>query len=432
MLPFCRYAVGVAVLIAFGTLPASGQAPTTLSLGDLLAEVEAANPALRAARLDADALATRSAQVRLPDPTVGVTAFPYPLVTALGSQRTQWRVEQTVPWPGTITLRRAVADRAAEVAGYEADVLRADLGLDVTRAYVALWRVQEVAALIADFRDRLGAYAEAAAVRYEVGRGPQGAILKAQVERGRLEEQLLTLAAQRRTALETLARLTDWPGLRLDSVTLAPPALPETDSALVALARRARPEFQALDAAREQAEAQTALARRAFYPDVGLSATYFDIAERDAPPTADGQDALAVGLMVKVPLWRGGLRAALDEARLREALVDACRDALDAELETQIADLVYTAQQDRASLDLYRDRLIPQGEATVASLLSAYTTGQSDFLALLDAERTLFALRTGAEEATARLLLTAAALERALGFSLADTARLLETEMTDE
>src|SRR5690606_25248239 len=93
----------------------------------------------------------------------------------------------------------------------------------------------------------------------------------------------------------------------------------------------------------------------------------------------------------------------------------ARRDALDAEIDTRIADLAFSARQDHTALALFRDRLIPQAEAAAESLLNAYTTGQADFLALLDAERTLFALRTEAEEAAARLLLTAAALERAVG-----------------
>ena len=416
MFPFWKYALSLALAV-LGALPALGQ-PTTLSLYDLLAEVEAANPTLRAARLDAAALATRSDQVALPDPMLAVTAFPYPILTARGAQRSQWRVEQRLPRWGTLALRRDAADRAAEVAGYEADVLAADLALQIKQAYIALYRVQQTVALVARFQARLDAFAEAAAVRYEVGRGTQGAILQAQVERGRLEERLLALAAQRRTALETLTRLTDRPGLRLDSVALAPPRIADADTALVALARRTRPELRALDAAQAQAEITTALAQRAFYPDFGLSATYFDIADRDAPPTADGRDALALGVGVTVPLWRGALRARLDEARLREAQLAARRDALDADIETHVAELVFTAQQERATLDLYRDRLIPQAETAAASLLSAYTTGEAEFLTLLDAERTLFALRTGAEDATARLLAAIAALERAVGAPL--------------
>ena len=69
------------------------------------------NPTLAAARLDARALAQRGVQVgALPDPTASVMVAPYPILTARGTQRSQWRVEQRIPWPGTLSLRRDVAD----------------------------------------------------------------------------------------------------------------------------------------------------------------------------------------------------------------------------------------------------------------------------------------------------------------------------------
>ena len=74
---------------------------TVLDLPSLLDEVRENNPDLRASRLEADALALRRSQVAsLPDPSVGITYQPYPLFTARGSQRSQWRVEQAVPFPG--------------------------------------------------------------------------------------------------------------------------------------------------------------------------------------------------------------------------------------------------------------------------------------------------------------------------------------------
>ena len=156
-----RLAVGVAVWAALGALPALGQTPT-LSLDDLLAEVDAANPTLRAARLDAAALATRSAQVALPDPTVEVMTAPAPLLGGSGTRHVQGRVEQMVPWPGTLALRREAADRAAEAVSFEADALAADLALEVTQAYVRLYRVRRSEALVEAFRYDEWAVVEAA------------------------------------------------------------------------------------------------------------------------------------------------------------------------------------------------------------------------------------------------------------------------------
>ena len=91
----------------------------TLDLSTLLETIRDNNPDLRASRLEADALALRRSQVTsLPDPKASITYQPYPLFTARGTQRTQWRVEQAVPFPGKLGLKGDIADFGAEIAKY--------------------------------------------------------------------------------------------------------------------------------------------------------------------------------------------------------------------------------------------------------------------------------------------------------------------------
>ncbi|NBC16586.1 MAG: TolC family protein, partial [Bacteroidetes bacterium] len=388
--------------------------PSVLDLPALLAEVRANNPSLRAARLDAEAQATRTRQVSaLPDPMAGVTVQPFPVYTARGAQRSQWRVEQAIPFPGKRALQGDVAALGADVAGREAETLAEDLALEAKQSYYVLVRIQQQAALVASFQEQLRTFEEAAATRYEVGSGTQQAILKAQLERNRLALQLSTLAEDRQAALETLSRLAGRP-LRADSVAVPPlptPALPPPDT-LLAVALQQRPEAEALRLARERAARQQALAQKQFWPDVTLSLTYIDVVESDIPPNADGRDALALGAGVKLPLWRDKLRAGVEEAQVRQRQVDARTEALEQALRTRIADLTQRLTQQRARYDLLTGTLIPQAETTLEATLSAYTTGRTDFLDLLDAERTLFRLRMDRHALAARLWSTTAALER--------------------
>jgi outer membrane protein TolC len=346
----------------------------------------------------------------------GVTVQPFPVYTARGTQRSQWRVEQQVPFPGKRTLRGAIAALGADVAGREAEALMQDLTLEAKQTYYALVRIQQQAALVASFQEQLRTFEEAAATRYEVGTGAQQAILKAQLERNRLALQLSILAEDRQAALETLARLADRP-VRADSLVVPPVAVPELagpDSLLVVALGR-RPEAEALRLARQRAERQEALAQKQFWPDVTLNLTYIDVAESDIPPNADGRDALALGAGVKLPLWRDKLRAGVEEAEVRQRQVAARYEALEQTLRTRIADLRQRLAQQRARYDLLTGTLIPQAETTLEATLSAYTTGRTDFLDLLDAERTLFRLRMDRYALAARLWSTTAALERTLG-----------------
>lgn len=422
-----------AVLIALLLLPAMAhgqhrpdvKADTLLSLDDLLAEVRANNPSLRASRLEAEALSMRSRQVSaLPDPNVMIGYQPYPLLTARGTQRSQWRVEQMIPYPGKLGLQGDIAGLSAEVAGFEAETFEEDLLLQVKQTYYELYRVQQQEQLILAFQDRLRSFEEAAATQYEVGAGMQQAILKAQLEKSTLSRVQLELAERRRTAAETLTRLLNRPTSEAFMAAIrieAPPFIQLDEAALLEIAFRERPEVDALDAAARRADAQIALARKQFMPDFGLNLTYFDVGGADVPPTATGRDAIAIGAAIKVPLQRGRLRARLEEARVRRSQVEARQEALETSFQTQIADLVNRLREEARQLALFQEGLIPQAETTLQATLSAYTTGRTDFLDLLDAERMLFSLGTGYEDTFARYLKVTAALERALGVaSLAD------------
>ncbi|MEM1043605.1 MAG: TolC family protein [Bacteroidota bacterium] len=416
MSPLASARSALLALLALVGAQAHAQAPDTLRLGAVLDALYAENPVLAAERLDARALARRGDQVAtLPDPVASVMFAPYPVLTARGTQRSQWRVEQMLPWPGTLGLRRDAADAQAEVARLGADATALDLARRATRAYADLVRTQEAAAVVRAFQARLDAFAEAAAVRYEVGRGPQGAILQVQLERQRLGERLITLDRERDAAVQTLARVLDRPGLTVeDRVVAVVPALPEADD-IAALAVATRPEVSRAQAQIEAAEAQVALAEKAFYPAIGFGVVYTDVAPADAPPTATGRDALGLMASVRIPLDRASRRAGLDEARLREEAARARLAATETAVQTDVADALSDARRAAEAVALYRETLVPQAETTVESALAGYTTGALDFLAFLDAERARFSVALGLVDARARLLDAAADLARALG-----------------
>ncbi len=393
-----------------------------LRLDELLEAVRANNPTLRAALLEADALETKEAQVSsLPDPVVMGSYQPYSVLTGRGAQRSQWRVEQMVPFPGKLGLQADIAVLSAEVAGYEAETFSQDLLVQVKITYYELYRLQEQILHVEAFQERLRSFEDVATTQYEVGIGPQQAILKAQLEKNTLSQRRIDLSRRRTTAIETLSRLINESIAASVEVRVAPPGLLSADvEQLVEIARRERPEEDALASAMTRAEVQVALAEKQFLPDFGFSITYFDIASRQVPATADGRDALGLGISVKVPLWRKRLRAHVEETQVRVAQVTARQEALATSYRTQISDLLSQLQREAEQLTLFRGVLIPQAETTLESTLSAYTTARTDFLNLLDAERMLFTLQMGYEDALARYLQASARLERALGIRTLD------------
>ena len=396
--------------------PAAPSAAPTLRLDSLLAAAARGNPSLQAARLRADARAQRGAQAgALPDPTVGATALPVPVVTARGEQRTQWRVQQALPFPGTRSLRREVAELGAEVAAADAQVLEQDLALRVRRAYYTLLRVQAHERSLRRFQADLEQFEQAAISQYEVGAEGQSAVLKAQIERQRLETRLEGLAAERQSALQALARLTGQEALARRDAQATAPARPEPPRARPDDALDRRPEAAQLRRRVERSEREVDLAEKEQWPGFTVGAQYFDIAATDLTPTMTGRDALALSVGVTVPLWRDKQAAQIQEAQIERRRAETELAAFRLEVRTRLADLQQRIERQRRQLSLLDETLLPKAETALETSLSGYRTGQNDFLDLLDAERTLFQLRLQRASVFARLLTTRAEWERAAG-----------------
>lgn len=407
--------------VVHGQVTEERPADSLVSLDDLLVEARLNNPSLRAAFLNATALATRRDQVsKLPDPTFGFSWQPYPIYTARGTQRTQFRLEQMFPFPGVQNLRGDIADRDTEAAYFRAQASRLDLEFQVKQAYFELYRIQQLLDLVHTFQATLEDFEESANRQYVVGTGSQQAVLKAQLEKNSLESIKIDLEKSRTSYAETLARLLNRSSASgfLGNLRAEAPPIPTLDEdVILTTALIMRPELGAVDAEAGRADAQISLAKRRYWPDFGLNITYFDIAANEQLPMGSGTDALAIGAKIKVPLQLGRRGATVEEAKVRRSQVEARREALESEFRTQIADLVNQVKQEEQQLRLFGEVLIPQAEVTLQATLSDYTTGRTDFLNLLDAERMLFSLHNSYENVFVRYLKVRAALERAAGVS---------------
>ena len=410
---------------ARGQDPTEAPADTLLDLGDLLAEVRTHNPLLQASHLEVQALTLRNGQrSTLPDPYVKIVYQPIPILTARGPQRSQWSIEQEIPYPGKLGLEGSIADLTAEIEGFSTKTLEEDLLFQVKHSYFELYRIQQQELRILAFADRLQNFEEAAATRYEVGTGVQQAILKAQLEKNSLYRLQLELSIERRSTIETLAHLINRPISTESRVTItveAPPHVEFDAVTLLEVALNQRPEVSALGTAAERADKEIALAHKQFKPDFRLGITYFDVGRADIPSTASGRDALGINATIHIPLQRNRLQAQLEEARVRRRHVHARQEALNISLTTQVADLMHQLREEARQLELFEQALIPRAKTALQATLNSYTTGSTDFLDLLDSERTLFSLGMSYDNTLAHYLQVTAALERALGIdSLGD------------
>jgi len=382
----------VAALLAGGAAGAAAQAVSadTLRLADALTRARALNPMLLAAQHAASAADARIPQAgALPDPQLQ-----FGLMNRMVSDfrstmdpmtMNQLQLMQMLPWPGKLGGARSAARHTAAAAQADAEDQARMLDAQVRMAYSDAAYMDRAVEVMGRTQELLRGFLEVSTTMYAVGSGAQQDVLRAQVEIGRMTEEIARMSQDR---IAAAARLNALLGQEATSpigpLQLSDPGsveLPPVDS-LVAWAIEERP---ALRAGTERvAAAQTTLsaARRELYPDFQVGVSY---QSRAAFP-----DMVSLMVGVNLPIFAGSKQLAMR----REA--SAMRDMAAAELRSlrneTVARIVETrarAEQDRHLARLYRGSILPQARGAVQAALASYRVGRVSFMQLVDNQMTV-------------------------------------------
>lgn len=424
--------------------PAGTAAWQATGLDDLLTEADTANPEIVAARRMAEAAAARVPQAgALPDPMLGLGLMNVPVANpGLGREMMtmmQVQMSGTLPWPGKLGLKEEVALLRAEAAEFEVERVRDRIAAEVGTAYYRIYFIDRALEVTSRNETLVGDFAQLTATKYGVGSGVQPDVLKAQVERTRLSDQVITLVERRESELARLnallGRTTETPlpttelpaevriaalaqppdGPRFASSALddvVPASRPDdglpSTAELQALALDQNPMIQAHVRRVAAQERSLALARTATLPDFNVTAGY--------SYRSGFGDFFNVMVSAPLPIFAGRKQgqgvveqaAVLDDHRARHhAMVN--------ELNAEIASLAAELRRTRDQLVLLDDGILPQARAGLESSTSAYRVGRVDFLTLLDAQVTLYRHELDRHRLLTDFAENLAALERAVG-----------------
>ena len=189
--------------------------------------------------------------------------------------------------------------------------MRRSLIFEVKAAYYDCYFLERAIAVSEENLRLLAHLEEVGRTRYRGGTGEHAPVLKAQVELGRLEDQLRSLRQQRRP---TAARLNAALGRAATAPIAVPDSLPMAaldldEEVLKARLQAANPTLQMRQV---QAQAQSLgveLAGKQFYPDLTVSLDYIHIGDRGANP-------LMAMATLNLPLWRSSYEAGERAAKL--------------------------------------------------------------------------------------------------------------------
>jgi outer membrane protein, heavy metal efflux system len=410
------------------------------ALDSLVARGLARSPAIRAAsaRIDAARARVGPAGAR-PDPMLmaGIQNLPISRPGFSNDQMTMKMIgaSQTIPYPGKLTLRRAVSEHEVDAAGAAAAMVRRQVVRDVKDAYYELAFLDRALAIVEQSEQVLGTLIRTADARYAVGEGSQQEVLKARVEATRLAETATSLTAQRRATLAQLNAELDRPS----DTPVARPTIPAnivgvavgdsiheprfTSSALGAqiadspwppdveleeMAVQHSPDIREQEAMIAAQATRVELARKAHLPDVDVSVQY---GQRVGRP-----DMVSAVVSVPLPVQRREKQdQVIAEASALLAAMHEEHQVKVNEIRRDVARLVAELERNRTQLALYRRSILPQAQASRTSALASFQVSRVDFRTVLDDQATVFTYETEYYRALADFAKTLAELERVVG-----------------
>lgn len=376
--------------------PAPPGSPTAATpLARLVEEANKNNPEILAARLAWQAAELVPSQVStLPDPEVLVqhvsAGTPIPFWDFDKVEMTYFGlgVSQALPYPGKLRLRGEEARQQANSLGDRLEAVRRSTAEQVSVTYDRLSYVQETLGILARDEALIEQVERIADARYRVGQGDQQDILKAQLERTKLErdvtESRRQLGGLEARLKQLLNRPPDSPDIVGETLTETP--LPYGSDELLARVRTANPEVSTQKQMVRSKSLGVELARKDFYPDFNVQYMW----ERTGEPF---HDRYALSLGVTIPIYRSRRQ----NPELAQATQELHQSRREYEAQVQqayfeVKDQYLAADSAAKVLKIYREGLIPQATATFQAGLAAYQAGREDFQTLLDSFRDVLGL----------------------------------------
>lgn len=350
----------------------------TSTFTDYLSYSFSHNPRLKASFNNWKAALEKIPQARsLQDPTL---SFEYMINQY--DKRYGATLTQNIPAFGKLSLRNQIAAEAeAEMHRFETD--RFMLYDQTARSFYNYHYLGQSIAITTETLSLLTDLERVIESRYENSQTPFSDLIKIQIEKEKVQEQLDALNDDRRAKSAILAS-------RLNLKTSDPlpwpfvdPA-PETfldESFFLEMLEDLNPELKTADAEIQAARYEKQLAKRAALPDFVVGA--------EAKTMANDKSDVGIIAGITLPIWQGKIRAGIREAQAKIDAAENIKQDLLNELRAELSVAVAEARDAQRRMTLYSNSLIPKAKQAYQTAREEFINGTGSFMKLVDAQRML-------------------------------------------
>ncbi len=322
----------------------------------------------------------------LPDPRFTYGYFIDEVETRIGPQRQKMSISQTFPWFGTIEARVDAASAAADAAYEDYQQRKLKLFFEVKDAFYEYAYLHHAIDLTKQNLELLEHFEEVARTKYIAATTTHPDVIRAQINLISLEDRLQSLLQLKDPITARLNAALNRPAeLSLPRPQTAPfePRSLARDAVVAEMIAK-NPQLTSLEYRRLAARARVELAKKRFYPDIGVGLEWAQVGTFKSV-----KDPLVAMVSMNLPIWTDSYKAAENQARANMKSISARRVQATNDLVARLEQALYEFQDSRRQADLYANALTPKAEEMLEASEVAYRAGEIDFLSLIDAQRRL-------------------------------------------
>jgi outer membrane protein, heavy metal efflux system len=348
----------------------------------------------------------------LPDPKLT-----YQLETQRTPHGQTFGIEQTFPWFGTIKARTNTASSMEQASRKRYESQRLKLTSQIKQSYYEYRYLTEQMEIARQNLEWVKYFEKITRAKYATSKITHPDHIRSQIETANTEYELESL---KRSADALVAKLNSL--LNRPAKAILPPPVKEEfkeividQDKIVAVLLANNPDIQATGFDLVAANSQVELAKKKFYPEieVGIDALY-----QSEATMGPGAQPLFARVGITMPLWADSYSAGERQARANVRQAYNQKTQLQNDLVAQAQEVLYDIQILAKKAKLYKQVLIPRSQEMLRAYESLYRSGESDFLNLIDAQRTLLKSQLEYQKATAEYGKKIAQLEALIGTSL--------------
>jgi outer membrane protein TolC len=357
----------------------------------------------------------------LSDPKFTYGYFIEEVETRVGPQQQKFGIMQVFPWFGKIQARTDVAAAKAQAAKQRYETTKLKLFRQVKEAFYEFAYLATAIDIAKQNLELLQHFEEVARTKYLTATAIHPDIIRVQVELAKLEDILKSLKQLREP---TVAKLNSVLNRPIDAELAWPVKSQSPDVQLdrkliIQALKRANPELAELSWEIQAAKSSVKLAKKKFYPDIGVGLDWIQTDGAVSPGVkGSGDDPVILMFSMNIPLWQNSYKAAEQQAKANVRKIQAQRTDVENKILSRVFEVLYDIEDTKRKTHLYGEVLISKAQELVQASETAYQAGAVDFLSLIDAQRMLLKYELDYERAVTNNQQKIAELEMLIGSEL--------------